>query len=1158
MKKRSKILSKIQTAFQNNMKIKKLHIYNIASIEDEVIDFTAAPLVDSEVFLITGKTGSGKTTILDAICLALYRTTPRLSSCEGTKVEVNSDNLTLNDPRQLMRRNTGEAFVTLTFDGIDGHEYEAEWHVQRGERKKATANLNPATWSLKDLTTGAEHTCRGEKDGEVRQAIVQAVGLEFSQFCRTTMLAQGEFTKFLKSNEKEKVEILEKITHFTEYTEIGKRVFLITSEKKKVWDEAREKAQDTGLNDDELETLQGEINGLENLVAQKNNEKQAVDKNLQWLRDNEALAKEQKQKETELADAIDKTTSEEFIQNKKTVNEWKETEEARQVFITQKEDEKKLGELNDNSAGYYTEYKRLLGGIAYTKNEYKENDAMLKELDEQLKQQQANEPVYNQAEGIAVHLNTIADSRKKIEDEEKKINKSQQKLDNELTNNYNNAEKSLKDAKAKYAAAEDAVTKKANEVEALGLKALRDRKDVVNKMLHNIKTAKDKLDDLDTVKRQRSEKESQLVEQNKALDSKREQAKNMEAPIAEAKGRMEATEALLNKQKDTIDKWAKNMRQQLKVGDVCPVCQQHVLTEIPQEDVLNGLYAEANDAYNAAKQQYEDKVGELNKLNAQITTDQRAYDRDKTSFDNDKSVTTAAKNVVDACKACGMDELTEDVMRVLKEKENLLDDELNHAATGLIARIDEGEKKEEELKQERTQLGKQKKHIDEELQRDFDKCKEEKDGCENIIKDANLVIENTRPTMQSAIDEVSALIDTALWTENPKAYGEQLKAEAKNYNDKNTKKQSLVSKQDVLNQLLEQIKDVNKRLLELMPEWIDVEIPVSKKVNNLVIDLNTLSANVGSNNNLIVDENVKISKAQNGLDDFIAIHPTYTLMRISELCKLTAVDIDCMERNAQDVINKFNEQQTLLESVNERINTHMQKKSELTIAEEDDISTLTAKSKEYEEVITQSNQELGAKKKTLADDEQKKKGIVALVKAEKVAHAEYDRWHRVNSYIGDKEGTKFQKIAQSFILGSLLSSANVYLSKLAPRYTLKEIPGTLFISLEDAYQGFATRGTDSLSGGEGFLVSLALALALADIGQNLQVDTLFIDEGFGTLSGTPLTNAINTLRSLHTQSGRHVGIISHIEEVKNNIPVQITLEQTGTSSNSKVVITPTI
>ena len=194
------------------------------------------------------------------------------------------------------------------------------------------------------------------------------------------------------------------------------------------------------------------------------------------------------------------------------------------------------------------------------------------------------------------------------------------------------------------------------------------------------------------------------------------------------------------------------------------------------------------------------------------------------------------------------------------------------------------------------------------------------------------------------------------------------------------------------------------------------------------------------------------------------------------------------------------------------------------------------------------------KKKILQDDRERKARVALLKEQADRARDEYDRWQRVNFYLGDANGTRFQKIAQSYILGSLLNSANVYLRRLAPRYTLIAVPGTLYISLEDAYQGFATRGTDSLSGGESFLVSLALALALADIGDTLSVDTLFIDEGFGTLSGQALTGAINTLRTLHSQSGRHVGVISHVEEVKAGIPVQIQVVQEGNSSSSRIMV----
>ena len=162
----------------------------------------------------------------------------------------------------------------------------------------------------------------------------------------------------------------------------------------------------------------------------------------------------------------------------------------------------------------------------------------------------------------------------------------------------------------------------------------------------------------------------------------------------------------------------------------------------------------------------------------------------------------------------------------------------------------------------------------------------------------------------------------------------------------------------------------------------------------------------------------------------------------------------------------------------------------------------------------------------------------------------------MNQYIGDSTGSKFRKIAQSYVLSSLIRSANGYMKTLTDRYTLKVILGTFVILIEDAYQGYASRAASTISGGESFLVSLSLALALSDIGQRLAVDTLFIDEGFGTLSGEPLQNAVNTLRTLHSKAGRHVGIISHVEELKEQIPVQIQVNQEGNESSSKVVIVP--
>ncbi len=162
---------------------------------------------------------------------------------------------------------------------------------------------------------------------------------------------------------------------------------------------------------------------------------------------------------------------------------------------------------------------------------------------------------------------------------------------------------------------------------------------------------------------------------------------------------------------------------------------------------------------------------------------------------------------------------------------------------------------------------------------------------------------------------------------------------------------------------------------------------------------------------------------------------------------------------------------------------------------------------------------------------------------------------RLNELFGSSDGKKFRTIAQSYVLADLINSANVYMRSLMPRYRLIGSPNSYNIDVEDSYEGYARRSAKHISGGETFVVSLALALALADIGTGLGVDTLFIDEGFGNLSGKALEDAVETLRSLRRRGGRRVGIISHIESLRDRIPVRIDVEQIPGRNSSKYTVT---
>ena len=201
------------------MKLKRLDITNIASISSARIDFTSAPLSDSPIFLICGATGSGKSTILDAICLALYDKTPRLTNgkkTDETSYKEGGQEISITSVNQLLKKGEKEGRITLLFEGADGSDYIAEWAC----RVNRNGKLDNETWSITD-STGMTDASKGKP----RIAkMTEIIGLDYDEFCRTSMLAQGQFTQFLKAETKEKSEILEKITGTEIYARIGTRI----------------------------------------------------------------------------------------------------------------------------------------------------------------------------------------------------------------------------------------------------------------------------------------------------------------------------------------------------------------------------------------------------------------------------------------------------------------------------------------------------------------------------------------------------------------------------------------------------------------------------------------------------------------------------------------------------------------------------------------------------------------------------------------------------------------------------------------------------------------------------------------------------------------------------------------------------------------------
>ena len=292
------------------------------------------------------------------------------------------------------------------------------------------------------------------------------------------------------------------------------------------------------------------------------------------------------------------------------------------------------------------------------------------------------------------------------------------------------------------------------------------------------------------------------------------------------------------------------------------------------------------------------------------------------------------------------------------------------------------------------------------------------------------------------------------------------------------------------------------------------------------------------------------------LNGFLEQHPDVSEQRLLQLLQLKDT-IGRQRESVEDAKRALANAQGALGVINGQIAAHQEDKP--TIAEGETAESLKDVIKELNERIAPLGRESGAIGQQLKADDALKEKVAELEKDYAQKKAVFERWNKLDKLIGDAKGDKFRLIAQSYILANLVKAANVHMQTLTDRYTLHAVPGQeLIILVEDAYQGGVKRPASTISGGESFLVSLALALALSEIGQSLKVETLFIDEGFGTLSGEPLLKAINTLESLHANNNRQVCAISHREEVKEKIPVQIQVNQNPQASSSTIDIVPHI
>jgi len=1241
------------------MKILAIRIKNLASLEgDTEIDFTAEPLRSAGIFAITGPTGAGKSTILDALCLALYAKTPRYLQAKeiGMDIQdVGGGTISQGDIRGILRDGTAEGFAEVDFVAVDAQHYRATWNIRRS-RNKAEGSLQAYTVALKNIDTNTD--IPGKKT-ELLPEIERLVGLNFEQFTRSVLLAQGDFTAFLKAPKDEKSSLLEKLTGTQIYSEISQRIFekhrneaqelrdlnlqregilTLTQEELDAFIQQKtEIEKDIPEQEKRVDLLNKEITWHTQLSLLQSNLKTAIDKYRDVVEaKTNAASREQKLKQVEriqparsLVDT--KQQTEKLLADKSLVLQ--DIEASSSGFQKQKGELEELLRTADNDLTGKTkareDAKPLLEAAKVldvqikertdqTKEAIKERDTALEnkiqqEVQLQEKQQETNQ-LFKDIDALKklkeenIARQPIADNQKlivsKLDDAQKHLDALEILTNNiqTITGNINN-QKNEKEKLTKVSftiseellRAQQVFDKLSKVLLKVDLPELENQKEAIGTILEDMIRAEahwkmlfSKLVDYKSLNRK-------LTNNKTEIGIKEVSLKDVSEKLNTTQIQHDASLRMLEKARLAVTENVDSLRQQLVSGDPCPVCgsEEHpYLDHNPQLDhvlsELEVIYKQSQMAYKESLQKQSGLQGACLQLKKTISEQETEMTLIEPALENlqadwikfpiykdcanlpDEQTTTWIKNEIIAKKELqkSMDEKT---MSYHRDKEQLDKQQqlftklggLQNENTNQIKDVDRLlESYAEQLKQhnkEMEKVNKELKETEKMLTQYFsapDWFNQWTKDPEQFIQRINSFTEKWKADIQkleSASGNYNVLLETLKGLEEKsKTLQAELEKKEGNLSGLNAQLLELDKKRKLIfnggnvftvEKGLQQAVDLAQQDLDKYKASMDtlqIEITrnetqkehTEKDIARLQVQLNT---EVEKIQQWLSSDNAKNVSTldENGLLHLLALTPEWME---TERTFLRAMDDAITE--AQTVVN---ERRTSLTD---------HEKLRISERQPEELNGLLSDAKELLKNLLENINKI---KFQLDQDAANKKAIGTLLDTINAKAIIVENWAKLNDIIGSADGKKFRQIAQEYTLDILLGYANVQLEVLSKRYLLQRIPDTLGLQVLDQDMGNEIRTVFSLSGGESFLVSLALALGLASLSSSrMQVESLFIDEGFGSLDPATLNIAMDALERLHNQ-GRKVGVISHVQEMTERIPVQIRVSKLQ-SGKSKVEI----
>jgi exonuclease SbcC len=1017
------------------MKILELRFKNLNSLYGEwCIDFTHPDYEANGLFAITGSTGSGKTTILDALCLALYGQTPRLGKM------TQSDN-------EVMSRQTGDCFSEVLFETAKGI-FRANWHQQRARKKTGGALQAP-----KREIVDEQGTVLATKLREVQEKVDDVMGMGFDRFTQSILLAQGSFDSFLKANADERSPILEQITGTEIYTEISKLVHQRNSTENQKLGELKAGLDGIQLLDDEaLEQIQFDLKQVQDKHKEEARKRDAAKAALDALERIKILGDDLTNTKVKYP-ALEKNLTQAEDLHKKTVEQRTQAEaeyEKLRPILQQ------VRELDTQASERQTAQKKEEIALQKQRTDLKklqaqknDNEIKLSQLQTQQTEAEAYQKEHAQDAALVGQLAAILQTLEQIE---------------HLSTQKSAAEKIA--IKAIQTALKEKQNLTASEKKLATTETELSQIEGEQKTLLGGKTLPDWRTQFDSLNR-RARLEQRLKETRANLTEKSAEAEASENELAK---KLKEQRSLLREQ----DLLQKNLQLQQKIesleaerdelvdGQPCPLCGA---LEHPYTVDLPAPQTHALDSISATLRVLTEQINRLTeKKSAAITL-------------------------------CG-------TLRQILEKD---ESELQSLAPGNAKEADVIAKRIETLEQLEKQQTDAKDALDHAREAVYKlntaASKEKAKTAQAQQSEIETTLSKTQHRLQQKIEPYGVSLSMAA-TELRLRKERWMKAE----NQITELRQPLATLATTRINQTEQIEEYELRIQQQTETLNKAKLSIAK----LQADRETLFGNQ---------------------------QPDAIETKHQTLLNQT--------KNATETTQtKFIQSQQAMVRLQEKITTlGKQLQGE---REQKHIETSPEEHAALAERCDDLKEQSGNLKSRITTNEKAAALHVDKLGEIEKQQTENARWNMLHELIGSADGKKFRNFAQGLTFELMVSHANRQLAKMSDRYLLiRDQQQPLDLNVVDNYQAGEIRPVKNLSGGESFVVSLSLALGLSRMAsKHIRVDSLFLDEGFGTLDEDALETALEALTELK-QDGKLIGVISHVGALKERIGTQINVLTTS-------------